>query len=265
LGSKIVYSLNADATKMIASIQTDQKTFKVDLSRPLDISIPIREGEENVNAFYIPPVKFEPLVAGNFIGDVNKGGSCNVFSISMNPHGNGTHTETVGHISKEKYPVYKCLTQFFFEAKLITILPEEENGDKLITLNQLKNNLNGNCSEALIIRTLPNRVDKMNAHYSGTNPAYMEEKAAIYLRELNVKHLLLDLPSIDREEDNGLLLSHHAFWNYPDAPRIDCTISELVYVNELIKDGSYLLNLQIASFDSDASPSKPVLYSIHQQ
>ena len=32
-------------------------------------------------------------------------------------------------------------------------------------------------------------------------------------------------------------------------------------VNEEIKDGSYLLNLQMASFVNDASPSKPILYS----
>ena len=90
----------------------------------------------------------------------------------------------------------------------------------------------------------------------------MDENAAHYLRNLSVKHLLLDVPSIDKEEDKGELLAHHAFWNYPSDPRTECTISELVYVPENVKDGVYLLNLQIASFDNDASPSKPVLYSI---
>ena len=248
---------------MLASIQLDERIFRVDFSKPLDISIPIRAGDENVNAFYIPPVMFEPFKAGGFVGDVNQGGSCNVFNIYMNPHGNGTHTETVGHISSEKYPIYKCLTTFFFIAELITINPQEINGDKIITRQQLGNMLSGKTPEALIIRTLPNSPEKMNAHYSGTNPTYMEENAAHYLREINVKHVLLDVPSIDREEDNGKLLAHHAFWNYPVKPRTDCSISELVFVNDDIKDGMYLLNLQIASFDNDASPSKPVLYSIY--
>jgi len=247
---------------MIGTIEIEQKIYKIDFSKPLDISIPIRTGEENVNAFYIPPVKLEPFKAGSFIGDVNQGGSCNVFTITINPHGNGTHTETVGHISTEKYPIYKCLTRFFFEAELITILPESKESDKIIMRHQLENVLKTNCPEALIIRTIPNSNNKINAHYSGTNPVYMEKNAAAYLRELNVKHVLLDLPSIDREEDNGKLLAHHAFWNYPDAPRADCTISELIYVDDSIKDGKYLLNLQIASFDNDASPSKPVLYSL---
>ena len=245
---------------MIASIRIDQKSFSVDLSKPLDLSIPIRAGEDNVNAFQIPPIEIEPFKSGNFIGDVNQGGSCNVFTITINPHGNGTHTETVGHISSEKYPIYKCLTRFFFEALLITITPEADGNDRIIKQSQLQEILKGMCPEALIIRTIPNNNEKLNAHYSGSNPPYMEESAAKYLRKLNLKHLLLDLPSIDKEEDSGKLLAHHAFWNYPESPRIDCTISELIYVRDTIKDGNYLLNLQIASFDNDASPSKPVLY-----
>lgn len=248
---------------MIASIRIDHKIFNVDLSKPLDLSIPMRAGNSNVNAFYIPPIKFEPFKDGNFIGDVNQGGSCNVVSITFNPHGNGTHTETVGHISVEKFPINECLRQFFFEAQLITIEPEVYDNDRIIKLNQLKKILNGRSTEALVIRTLPNSLEKLSAQYSGSNPPYMEKDAANYLRNLNVKHLLLDLPSIDREEDKGKLLAHHAFWNYPIAPRTDCTISELIYIPDFVKDGKYLLNLQIASFENDASPSKPVLYAIY--
>ncbi len=247
---------------MIASIQINQKTFSVDLSKPLDLSIPLCAGDENVNAFYIPPIRYEPFKSGNFIGDVNQGGSCNVFSIYFNPHGNGTHTETVGHISSKKFPINECLIQFFFEAKLITITPENYDNDRIIKLNQLEKLLKDKCPEALIIRTIPNETGKMKAHYSGTNPPYMEESAANYLRVLNVKHLLLDLPSIDKEDDSGKLLAHHAFWNYPISPRIDCTISELIFVPDHIIDGNYLLNLQIGSFENDASPSKPILYAI---
>ena len=34
------------------------------------------------------------------------------------------------------------------------------------------------------------------------------------------------------------------------------------YVENKILDGNYILNLQIASFENDASPSKPILYKI---
>jgi len=114
----------------------------------------------------------------------------------------------------------------------------------------------------LVLRTLPNDSLKLSTNYSGANPPYMQAGAAAYLVERGVKHLLIDLPSVDREEDGGKLAAHHAFWQYPEAPRTDCTISELVYVNNSIPDGLYLINLQIASFEIDASPSKPVLYAL---
>jgi hypothetical protein len=76
------------------------------------------------------------------------------------------------------------------------------------------------------------------------------------------------LPSVDKEKDEGKLLAHKAFWNVTDVKnlnvdaRLDCTITEMIFVSDEVKDGSYLLNLQIASFENDASPSKPILYVI---
>ncbi len=66
----------------------------------------------------------------------------------------------------------------------------------------------------------------------------------------------------DKEEDGGALATHKAFWLYPDNTREGCTITELIYVPDEISDGFYLLNIQIASFEIDVSPSKPVLYKL---
>jgi len=244
------------------------KTFSVNLNEPIDISIPLRAGEENVNAFHIPPVKIEPFRIGNFVGDVNQGGGCNVNNIFFNPHGNGTHTECVGHISKENFTINQCLKKFFFFARLITILPEEKNGDKIISKEQLGKEFNKSPNsklptpDSLIIRTLPNNSEKLTRKYSGTNPAYLHAEAAKWIRENGIEHLLLDLPSVDREEDGGKLSSHHEFWQYPPQPRMNCTITELIYVPDSIPDGNYFLNIQIASFENDASPSKPVLFRL---
>ncbi len=43
---------------------------------------------------------------------------------------------------------------------------------------------------------------------------------------------------------------------------MNATITEMIYVSDEVEDGDYILNLQIASFENDASPSKPVLYKI---
>ena len=140
--------------------------------------------------------------------------------------------------------------------------------DQIITENQLQLALKGRRPEAIVIRTLPNDLQKKSRKYSHTNPPYLTESAAIFLRKIGVEHLLIDLPSVDKEHDEGKLLAHKAFWNVTntthlnDDARMNCTITELIFVENDIEDGDYLLNIQMASFENDASPSKPVLYRL---
>jgi len=250
---------------MKATIEINSENFTVDLSKPLDISLPLNTGVNTVSAFYISPVVIEPIRNGNFVGSVNEGGSCNVNSITFNPHGNGTHTECVGHISKENYFIRDSLKNFIFKALLVSIEPEkQENGDLVITKTQIESAIkNKDGYKALIIRTLPNLNEKKSKNYSGTNPAYLHHEAAKLIREKGVDHLLLDLPSVDKEDDGGKLSAHHEFWNYPDSPRVEATITELIYVDDSIPDAFYLLNLQFIAVENDASPSRPVVYKLN--
>ena len=156
----------------------------------------------------------------------------------------------------------------FFTAELISVTPEHVGEDSIISKSQIENALNSKLPEAIVIRTLPNLESKKHQNYSKTNPPYLAEEAAIFIREIGIEHLLIDLPSVDREEDEGKLLAHKAFWNVKNVTnlnadaRLNCTITELIYVDDSVRDGSYILNLQIASFENDASPSKPILYKI---
>lgn len=252
---------------MIATINN----FQIDLSKPIDISLKISNTDENPIAWYIEKPEIEPVVFGDWIGKVASGSSTNFNSIFFNPHAHGTHTECLGHITNDFYSINDCLKQFFFTAKLISVTPENREGDLVISLKSISNALdvtNNVYPEALIIRTLPNLATKKSKKYSHTNPPYLAEDAAIFIRENGIKHLLIDLPSVDKEKDDGKLLAHKAFWNVkntvnlnPDA-RMDCTITEMIFVPDAIPDGNYFLNLQIASFENDASPSKPILYKI---
>ncbi len=248
---------------MKTTIQKNGKTYQTDLSRPLDISIPLKSGENNVSAWYVDPVKIEPVRTEQFTGSVAEGGSVNFRNISFNPHGNGTHTECVGHISKEVYSINQCLKQFFFIAELISVEAEKQNnGDEVITKEKVSSLRKHFTAEALILRTLPNDKSKLGKQYSNTNPPFIEAKAMTELINSGIKHFLIDLPSVDKEVDGGTLEAHHAFWEYPGNTNLERTITELVFVPDSIPDGLYLLNLQIASFENDASPSKPVLYAI---
>lgn len=270
---------------MIKNIIFDynNKTYQTDFTKPIDISMPLKAGLETVNCYYAAPVQYETIKVGDFVGNVSLGGSCNYQRISFTPHGNGTHTECYGHIvandMENSTTINENLKEFMFFAVLISVpIHKIKNGDEVITLQNLQNELQNISNlekyEALIIRTLPNDDSKLTRHYSGTNPPYLEPKIGQYLKEIGVKHLLLDLPSVDKEWDNGVLQNHHDFWNLPpryettdlntnlSTVRTDCTITELIFVPNTVKDGYYLLNLQIASFESDASPSKPILYAL---
>jgi kynurenine formamidase len=248
---------------MIAEIQHNSKKYQIDLSKPLDISIPIDVSKQSVNAWYVDDPKISPVTSGDWVGSVAEGADVNFNNISFNPHAHITHTECVGHITKEVYSVNENLNRFFFLAEVVTITPKElGNGDFVIIKEQLEIALKGKDREAVVIRTLSNSDSKMTAKYSNTNPPYVLEEAAIYLRVRGVKHLLIDLPSVDKEKDEGKLLAHNAFWNTANEIRFDATITEFIYVKESIEDGTYFLNLMIAPFENDATPSKPILYEI---
>lgn len=234
---------------------------KVRWEAPIDLSLPLQRGKDNPNAFYIEDPQMEPFRMGTFVGKVAEGGPCNVEQISFSPHGNGTHTECIGHISAERITINQCLTRFHFKARLVSLHPEQRGNDQVITVGQLQ----ASCGdlkgvEAAVVRTLPNDAQKRSQRYSGSNPPYFEAAALDWLQQQGVLHLLTDLPSVDREEDGGVLSAHHAFWQHPQQPRLAATITELIFVPDAAADGDYLLNLMIAAFESDASPSKPVLY-----
>lgn len=254
---------------MKASIEIDDKTYRIDFANPLDISIPLHP--DGPRAWYVEKLKIEPVMSPPFIGSVELGGSVNFRNISFNPHGHGTHTETVGHINKTIVSINKTLNRFMFLARLITVMPtpyagEEEPykkpGDLIITPESIAPLLENNRCEALIVRTLPNTSAKLSQNYSNTNPAYFHHRALTLVRQAGVKHLLTDLPSVDREFDGGKLLAHRAFWEGRREDDSQCTITEFIYAPNAIQDGLYILNLQIAPFENDATPSKPVLYQI---
>ena len=247
---------------MLATIQYNSRKLQIDLSQPLDISIPIRASKSNANAWYIDEPTIEPVKFDDDVISVAEGAAVNFNTINFNPHAHGTHTECVGHITKKVHSINQNLKQFFFLAEVITVAPEELKQDTIISKAQLQFALGNKKRDAIVIRTIPNTNEKLSQQYSHTNWTYLQEDAVAFLVKKGIKHLLIDLPSIDREEDGGELKAHKAFWNFNGKLRKDATITEFIYVPNSVDDGEYFLNLQIAPFENDATPSKPVLYKV---
>ena len=183
--------------------------------------------------------------------------------------------------TNESYPIAfqpgdKLITAENIRAALHRSVPPASAGGQAPNNNSTSNSIEslrpadaGGTDFALIVRTLPNDDGKLSRRYDASNiPPYFTTDAMRYIVELGCKHLLVDLPSIDRLLDEGRLSNHRVFWNVEDGSfelndrsRTTSTITELIYVPETVADGQYLLNLQIAPFTADASPSRPLLFS----
>lgn len=232
----------------------------------IDISIPLHFNGPQPNAYGVERATAEPVRAGSLVGDTRQGGSVNFEQYTFIPHCNGTHTECVGHITDERISVRECLKDVVIPALLITVNPEAESEDLVITAAALRERI-VTPRAALVVRTLPNDDSKLTAKYGDSNiPPYFTADAIDYIVECGVRHLLVDMPSIDRLFDDGKLLNHRIFWNVEpgrrdanEHTRINSTITEMIFVPDEVKDGQYLLNLQISPFESDCAPSRPML------
>lgn len=228
-----------------------------------DLSIPLQFGGPQPNAFGVDAAMAKPL------GDTLDGSSVNFAQLTFTPHCNGTHTECVGHITDARISVRDCLRDVVLRGLLISVEPSIHNEDRLIGIDALEIAGITKGFDALIVRTLPNDETKLSRTYDGENiPPYFTADAMQKIVDCGFKHLLVDLPSIDRIFDEGKLENHRIFWNVDAGSRavgvqtrIHSTVTELIYVPNDVEDGEYMLNLQIAPFESDASPSRPVLFT----
>lgn len=254
--------------------------MKVELQamEEIDISIALRFNGAQPNAYGVAPAASMPAAAGEFVGDTRLGGSVNFEQYTFIPHCNGTHTECVGHITDERISVRECLQDVIVAALLVTVEPERDGSDLVIAAAALRRcvaaphaalQAGTPAVQSLIVRTLPNDETKLTAQYGESNiPPYFTTDAMEFIVECGFRHLLVDMPSIDRLFDEGMLVNHRIFWNVETGgrevngnTRMNSTITEMIYVPNEVADGEYLLNLQIAPFESDCAPSRPVLLS----
>jgi kynurenine formamidase len=264
------------------SVQINDQNYQFDTGRCVDLSIPLNFNGEQPNVYGADKAVSKPVEAGSLMGDTRLGGSCNFEQYTFIPHCNGTHTESIGHITNERISVLDSLKDVFIPAMVITVepenatdtdegyTPEKNNEDRLITRKAIENKLPANAGSsamALIIRTLPNDESKKTRDYMKKVPPFFSLEAMHYIVKMGVGHLLVDMPSIDRMFDDGKLSNHRIFWNVTPGSyeinadsRIHSTVTEMIYVPDEVKDGQYLLNLQIAPFAADAAPSRPVIF-----
>lgn len=270
---------------MKIKFEINSKEFKCDLSNPLEISIPMIFNGEQPNTYNVDKATSIAYETGDFIGDTRRGGGCNFEEYKIVPHCNGTHTECVGHISFERISINETLKDVFIPSTMISVTPEKafdsnENyipqknkEDFLITKRILYEKLaeiNKDFLIGIIIRTLPNDDSKKSRDYIKNHPPFFSIEAMEYIVSLDIKHLLIDIPSVDRTFDEGKLTAHHIFWNVnKESHEVNIqnhslkTITEMIYASNEISDGNYIVNIQIPDFVADAAPSRIFIYKVN--
>jgi arylformamidase len=265
-----------------ARISVGGREVGVDLSKPVSLALDLDfDRESQPRHFGAPAATSTPFAVPGFSGSVQHGASCNCNVLTLNPHCNGTHTECVGHLTRERADAYKVAPVGLVPAILLSVEPSQSHEDstdpqpqptdRLITRQSLQQHpIEAPFTpRALIIRTLPNDSGKRHQDYTNQIPPYLSREAAQWLVEHGIEHLVVDLPSIDRAHDQGRLTAHRIFFGLPpgstalgQATRPHSTVTELTYIPDAVVDGPYLLELQVPALGGDAVPSRPLLYPI---
>jgi kynurenine formamidase len=267
-----------------ARLQVGRHEVRVDLERPFDLSVELDFQGPQMRHFGAPRASSRPFSVPGFPGSVTRGASCNCDSITLIPHCNGTHTECVGHLTREPLHAQRIVPRSLLPALLLSAEPVTSGqtsesadpaphaSDRLVTRRALQAGWPTELPftpQALVIRTLPNEPDKRTRDYTDITPPYLTREAAQYVVERGIEHLVVDLPSIDRAHDEGRLTAHRLFFGLPPgetalvrAVRSQCTITELAYAANETVDGPYLLQIQVPAINGDAVPSRPLLYRL---
>lgn len=232
---------------------------------PVDLSIPLDPHGPQPSAFGAPPATARPYSGPGFTLDTRLGGSCNCEVIEFVPHCNGTHTESVGHITRERVPLSAVPLPVFLSCSVISVAPagwevRAEDVERVLA------HVRADSLEALVVRTLPNDEGKRARRWEDATAPYFTVEAMRVIRARGVQHLLVDLPSLDPLSDGGALAAHRVFWDVPpgstDLPAAEAqrrTVTEMIFVPDDVPDGPYRLTIQCPNIVSDAAPSRPIL------
>ena len=244
----------------------------VQFTRATSLALALDFDQPHPTHFGAPAATSTPFCTKGFEGSVARGASCNCSSITVIPHCHGTHTESAGHLTTRHVPLHRILPVEPVHAMLVTVpptdaadtsedtLPAPRPGDRVITRERLLAALEVHGptgSRALLLRT--------GTAWNDQAPPCLSRQLAAELVAMGIVHLVTDLPSVDRLQDQGLLTAHRIFFGLPpastrleDAARPEATITELASFPQHLQDGPCAVQIQVPAWSGDAVPSRPL-------
>jgi kynurenine formamidase len=265
------------AQKMV--FQWGGRSVEISPDGGVDCSLRFTDALWGGRAWYVPPMARNPVRWDEWVGSVEAGGSVNFMDLALNPHGQGTHTECLGHITRDRVDLPVAEQPAWSLLVLATVEPVAlPNGDKVVDRASLQAALEKAGGEgwhvegaAVAVRTGAQDRDRIQRQHSRANSPYWTPEAMQWLVAQGVSSLLVEEPSVDREEDGGALEAHRIYWGMPAgetdaalATRSHAVLTELAFFPDRCPDGWCLLNLQLAPLANDAVPSRPLLFPLPQ-
>src|SRR5436190_4174807 len=216
---------------MIAELNIGGQKIRAALDRGVSLAIAVDFAGGGPRHFGAAAPSSTPYASGKFTGSVATGASANCSTITLTPHCQMTHTESVAHLTRESGDAWRVVPRGLMPAVVVSVIPEparESNEstdpqpwatDELITKRRLRAawpmtrpSTNPMEPVAAIVRTLPNDPGKRTRDYTDLVPPYLTREAVEWLVEKRIEHLVLDLPSVDRTHDEGHLVGHRIFF-----------------------------------------------------
>jgi arylformamidase len=234
-----------------------------------------KDGTRSVNAFHFSPITLKTVeLEGQFIGDVTRGGSCNVDTLQYIPHGL-THLETSAHILSPSVnpPTVKDipLENLSGIVYLIDLSRRGMKKGELIPPGVIQKKL-----EAL---TLPVSMLALKTHssmlpedydFSGKDFLSLAPETARVIHDYRspnrIDCLILDLPSIDPESDGGKLAAHREYFGLPQTghnakDNEKRTLVELAWFANL-EEGYYYAVITPPRFETHAVTTGIILHPL---
>lgn len=262
-----------------AQLTLEGSVYRAQLEAGIDLALAVDFHGKNPRFFDLPQPAIQAVEGGGFVGDTRRGGSCNCSTMELTPHGSMTHTESAAHLDANEAMIAEAAPTGPLVCQLVSVEAQpfgegdesyngyEDDEDLVISAEALQQawpKVQG--VQALVIRSLPDG-DKRRRNYTEHPAPYLTHEAVEIILARGIDHLILDLPSIDRHDDGGILPNHRIFWQLPLGERAQGgqrTITELALVPQSTQDGLYLLDLQVPRMLCDAAPSRPLLFPLER-
>lgn len=244
----------------------------VDFRAAVPLALPLDFQRPHPQHFGAPPAISEAFRIGSFEGEVARGASCNCQRLVLIPHCHGTHTESASHLTIEQRALHDFLPTAPLPALLLSVRPvpagesDEDTepppqaGDRLVTRAALLQAWQPHADARPLALLLNTGTD-----WSDASPPFLSRQLMQELVERGVEHLVTDLPSVDRIDDEGRLTAHRVFFGLPRgstelaaARRPQASITELAHFPPALRDGPCAVQIQIPTWSGDAVPSRPL-------